>query len=310
VAVDHGAQTITVSGALTAAEVYQALAADICKDANLSRAVHFSSLNGFTTTYTVSGGSNISGVWVDATGTHLEGTITNIINGSRIQIYNGTTATEIVNAVVSGTSYTYKYTNGTGISSGNSIRVRLTYVSGFTAKAPFETTTIAGGAGFSVLASQADDTVYNGYAISGSTVTEFAWDGPNLQLDINDPDNRWYASRLYAYFAYWITTATGIRDSFNAVRAMDSASILLTGVYLDNVSALTAKQVDAVRIYRLDDDLPVINPTSGGGGLSFYATGKVYIVETAGSGLTPTESAQLAKLDVIEPLAKLIPATV
>jgi hypothetical protein len=307
VAVNHGAQTITVSGALTAAEVYQALAADICKDANLSRAVHFSSLNGFTTTYTVSGGSNISGVWVDAAGTHLEGTLTNIVNGSRIQIYNVTTATEIVNAVVSGTSYAHKYISGTGISVGNTIRVRLTYVSGLTAKAPYAATLIATSSGFSMLADQETDIVYENYAVDGSTVTECAWDNSNLQIDINDPDNKWYASRMYSYMCYFLTTSAGIATAFDAIRALDSSTLLLSGVYLDNMKALTAKQGDTIRVYRTDDDLPVVNPTSGGGGLTFYATGKIYVPSSGSSMLTETESATLSKINRI---AKMMPAVV
>jgi hypothetical protein len=51
--------------------------------------------------------------------------INNLTTGSRIQIYNLTTNTEIINEVVSSTSYTFNYINGDEFSVGDDVRIRI-----------------------------------------------------------------------------------------------------------------------------------------------------------------------------------------
>jgi hypothetical protein len=109
---------------------------------------------------------------------------------------------------------------------------------------------------------------------------------------------------------FYQMSASGIANAFDTVYGTDNGNVRLNGAYLDNLSTNTAKQGDAIRIYRDDDLLPVINPTTGGGGLTFFSTGTIYIAETGTSGLTPEETTTLNKLNTIEPLVKLIPATV
>jgi hypothetical protein len=236
--------------------------------------------------------------------------VINITSGSRIQVYNVTTNTELVNTVVTGTTWSLFYDNGTSISAGDTIRLRLVYVSGLSAKRAWSSIAIATSTGFSVIAQQVNDLIYQQFGINGSTVTEFTFDTPNLQIDISDPDNIWFASRLYAYMMFYQMSASGIANAFDTVYGTDNGNVRLNGAYLDNLSTNTAKQGDAIRIYREDDLLPVINPTTGGGGLTFFSTGTIYIAETGTSGLTPEETTTLNKLNTIEPLVKLIPATV
>jgi hypothetical protein len=226
--------------------------------------------------------------------------VTNIPNGCRLQVYNVTTDTEIYNDFVAATSWIQTYNDGTTCTSGDTIRVRVAFYNGLTANQKFQSTTIASTAGWSIDYTATACAVYATYGIDGSTVTEFSFDGVNLHVDVNDPDNLWYVSRLFAWDKYqtW-NTVQGIRDFFLAITAVDAGNIKLTGVFLDNISTNTAKQADAVRIFRDDDALPVINPTSGGGGLTFFSTGTIYIAETGTSGLTPTEAATLAKLNTL-----------
>jgi head-tail adaptor len=227
------------------------------------------------------------------------GTITNIVSGSRIQIYNVTTSTQLANAIVSGTSYIYNYTVGTQVSSGDTIRVRLTYQNGITAKKRFETSTIAGGSSFSVLAQQTDDEVYNLIGLNGSLITEFTADYPNVEVNVSDPDNSTSVDRLYAWWVANELSADGIEKFFGGIEAEDAANFKIVtaraSILIDNTSSTGVTFVGDIRLYRDDGATPLVAATSGGGSITLYA-GKVYTVETGTSGLTPSEAAKLMSL--------------
>jgi hypothetical protein len=159
--------------------------------------------------------------------------ITGIIAGSRLQIYNVTTATEIVNTIVAGTTYAATYTEGVGYTSGNTLRIRLASQSGATAYRPYTALVIAGATGWSALASQAVDAVYNSNAIDGSTVTECAPDGANVEIDVTDTDNITTLSRIYAWFIYNLMSSTGISTFFGGMSATDTANYLVDGTVVD-----------------------------------------------------------------------------
>lgn len=228
-----------------------------------------------------------------------QGSITNIRAGSRLQIYNNTTSTEIVNTVVSGTSYTYDYDNGTGISDGDEIRIRLARCLGATASIGYQGLALAGSEGFSLLAAQDDDTVYNANGIDGTTVTEFTFDYPNVQVDIDDPDGTSTITRLYAWWANERTTEDGIRTLIGGLIAEDAANYkIITSVVdlkLDNTAATGVIFTGDLRLYRDDGLAPVVASTTGGGSITLYA-GKVYTVNVGGSALTPAESAKLMSI--------------
>jgi hypothetical protein len=242
------------------------------------------------------------------------GIITNIEVGSRVQVYNVTTDSEIYNETVADSSVDISYVEGVEFTTGDLVRIRITYQNGLDAKQKFSVISVAGPTGWGVFADQTDCPVYAVYGIDGSTVTEYIWDGTNIEIDLDVDDNLFYISRLFAWDKYFTTTEVGIRDAFNAVRAIDAGNIQLTDVLIDNIGSQTAAQADAIRIFRSDMLLPVTNPTSGGGGLSFFSTGTIYTISTGGSALTPTESAHLLGLDTdlipsIKNNTDLIPAT-
>jgi hypothetical protein len=224
--------------------------------------------------------------------------ITGIIPGSRVQIYNVTTATEIKNEVVPGSAFTYGYYNGTGVTSGDVIRIRLAYVSGASARLPQEITAIASTLGFSALASQVQDTVYNTNAIDGSTVSELASDYPNIQIDSNDVDGLTTVQRIYAWFVNNRATLDGIRQYFDAILAEDLVNYRIksstVNLKIDNVIS-TPLQIIGGRIYR-DDGATVIAATSNSIQID---PDKAYGVEVGTSGLTPTEADTLNKLNAL-----------
>ena len=231
------------------------------------------------------------------------GSITEIRPGSRLQVFNVTTETEVANEVVAGDTFTYPYDEGTDFTAGDVIRVRLARCLGPTASVGYETFALATSTGWAVLAAQVDDTVYNANGINGTTVTEFSADYPNVEVDVNDTDGDTNIARLYAWWANERTTEEGIRRLIGGLIAEDQANYkIITSridLKLDNTAATGVIFTGDLRLYRDDGAAPVVSSTTGGGSITLYA-GKVYVAETGTSGLTPTES---AKLDQISNLA-------
>lgn len=243
---------------------------------------------------TLANGATFIGTRTDANGTVAPpkvATISGITAGSRLQIYNVTTDTEVVNAVVAGTSYTATYEEGTGYNEGDSVRIRLVYVNGATAKLPYTAGAVVGATGWSVLAAQQDDTVYNTIGVDGSTITEFAADYPNVQVDTSDPDGETRVDRLYSWFVYTQSTEDGIANWFGGIEADDIANFkIVTSILdlkIDNTSATGVTFVDGKRLYRDDDASPLVASTSGGGSITLFA-GKVFtsVVSTASPVIT------------------------
>lgn len=238
VAVNHTTNTITVSGALTNAQVYQACIADLCQTANLAEAIHITTPDGanFTTGYTVAftGLGAISGAYTDAAGTHVLITAPALVSGSRVQVYDVTAGTELYNGVLAADGLVLAAT----FASAHTIRLRADHAT----KLPLQTAGVLSATGLTFLDVQIDDTVYTGNAVDGSTITEFSADGPNIQVDINDLDGITSVQRLYAWMQFYQTTSAGIASSlFGAMSAADAANYVidqtLVDLKLDNVNA-------------------------------------------------------------------------
>ncbi|MCH9835263.1 hypothetical protein K0U83_06350 [bacterium] len=210
----------------------------------------------------------------------LTGSVTGIVPGSRLQIYNATTSTELANSIVSTTSYSFTYEEGGDITTGDTIRIRLAEQSGTTAKGEFATAAIAGANGFSVLALQTDDLVYNAFGVDGSTLTQFTADYVNDEVDITVAAD-FNLSDLYAWWIYNLTTADGMREFFGGITAEDEGNILINSAvlsaFIDNTTATAIKQLDNRRIYRADGAYPVKMPTSGGGGVDVVWRNRILI---------------------------------
>ena len=224
------------------------------------------------------------------------GSVTNVVSGSRLQIMNMTTEEEIYNGVVSGTSYSYSYYNGTGVTAGDVIRVRLTNVAGVTAKSPFEQSTVATSTGWSVYAGQIDDVIYNAWAINGSTQSGFSADGTNIDIDVTA--GSYTKKSLAAWWMYYLTTEAGIRTFWGAYTVVSAAEIRqevdIVNVLLQNTDDGTAVIFtdNDIRYYRSDFSLPY--DTSAGSGSVYMDYSGVPLVNLTGTALTAQQQAQLA----------------
>jgi hypothetical protein len=219
------------------------------------------------------------------------GTISNLLSGSRVQIYNLATATELLNTTALGTSVPYLYYNNTQVSTGNTLRIRVS-------KLGYEPTTliaIATASGFAAAANQQQDLIYNDNGIDGSAVTEFVPDYPNVQMDINDPDGETTVQRIYAWLRYVETTQDGIRNWFDIVRPTDDVNYEIDSsvinLKIDNTSASPVK-ITGGRIYR-SDGATVIAATSGSIQMDparVYALGGIPSLPQIVEGLKPSLS--------------------
>lgn len=261
--------------------------------------------DGSGTTYTVSGGTisefeNVSGsaVTVNLTNgapvptlTETNGSITlvqnvnitaaNIIDDSRVRLYNVTKAAELDNSLVSGGSgYSYSVNlQSASVDDGDTISLTATYQSGTSAKLCLQLTGVISASGLTFINSQEDDTVYNANGIDGSTVTEFTEDFPNVHIDINDGDGTTTIQRLYAWFVYITTTSSGI-EWCDGIFAIDEVNYEIKTSTLDLLLDNTGSNpviLTGANLTRDDGAIPVETSTSSS---LFLFPDKAYIANS------------------------------
>jgi hypothetical protein len=231
--------------------------------------------------------------------THSAGTlvpivVSGLVTGSRIQVYDVTSSTELYNDIP-GTSLLLNK-NWTV---DHTLRLRVAYQSTVTAKLPVEALGLLSSVGSTFLVSQIADTVYNTLAIDGSTCTEFIADYPNLQIDVSDPDHTTTVQRVYAWSTWAQTTVQGIALMFKAVVATDELNFTIdvgvVNAQLDNITGVPVI-IAGGYLYR-SDGTTVIAPTSGSIQMD---PSRAYMVSTATTRLT--EIAALHGLIIGQPL--------
>lgn len=187
------------------------------------------------TSYTTA--NNTGGaITVTLPATYQSVTVSGLVVGSRVQIYDLTSNTELANGVAG--SSTYTWTDSVAASASRAIRLRVAYVSGATAKQFIEANigtcgTGTGDAAVGYLASQVDDAVYIANGIDGSMVTECSIVGTNLFVDVNAGSIT--IARIYAFMVYWLSTVGGIEDQTTEMVAKDTANYVVnTGFKIRN----------------------------------------------------------------------------
>jgi hypothetical protein len=225
------------------------------------------------------------------------GTIEGFANNTRIIVYNETTDTVVYDDIAASSPLTFNYDEGTDFTDGDVLRIYHVWVAadGSSATKKARTTTQAGPNGWNALLEQETCTTYaayySTYSVTGEDVYstgEFARDGVNLQIDIDDPDNNWFAHRMFMWDKYDLWFNSGRRAFFLEISASDAANLSIGTLLLDNLSANTAKQADNINVVNSTSTLPVVNPTTGGGGLTMYSGGK--ILTTTTGGISPSEA--------------------
>ena len=260
-----------------------------------------------TTTGTISltNSAVFTGTRTDTNGTVLplrNISVTGLTAGSRLRVYNETTSAQIVNAVVSGTSYTATYAEGTGYSANDVLSLRIAKID----KLEAVSSVVVSAAGWTALVSQDTNTIYAAHGVNGASVTGIAWDSGNMQFDFNETDNIIAGPDIGAWYQYFITTEVGIAEAFGAliwpqINKLTNVTSK-AAITWDNVKS-TPLQINNAWIDR-DDGASIIAATSNSIQINPPA---VFVKETATSGLTPAESTKLNEISAVKTNTDLIP---
>lgn len=163
-------------------------------------------------------------------------TISGPVAGSRIQIYDLTSATELYNGTP---TFPYTWTDTNVYAADREIRLRVAYVNGATAK-KFIDQTIGTATetdyALSFLVAQEDDQSYIDAAVDGSTVTDITIDDGLMLIQIDTANET--VQNIYAYEMYYLFTSTGIQDLGQSISSADSANYIMdsTVLKLKNIS--------------------------------------------------------------------------
>ena len=159
---------------------------------------------------------------------NVDVTNSNLIDLTRVQLYNVTKNAELDNSAVSGSggySFTVNLLSAS-VDIGDTLRIRAVQTDGATAQAEYEESGIITASGLAFIGSQSAETAYNTWALDGSTITKFTADYVNDEVDISVGVN-FQLSELGAWWQYYLTTANGIRDFFGGMSFVDEANILI-----------------------------------------------------------------------------------
>jgi hypothetical protein len=257
---DKGTKVVTVSAAMTTAQLWSAWREYIVQLANfdVDDDWTYPELNAGTWAVAFSGAGAITGSYTDINGTRAPITAPNLPTGTRVQFYDVTGAAELLNTTLAspGASTSLYFTTP------NTIRLRAAKLGSL----PIEAFGVITASGLTFIDEFVDDEVYIEKGIDGSTVTEFYADEPNVQIDSDDPDGVSSFWRCYAWFRYYETSSIGVAGVlFGAATAIDTENIAIDSaradIQLDNVSGVPLKIGDAY-MYRTDG-ATIIAPTSG-----------------------------------------------
>ena len=260
--------TITLTSDHSIEELYDYCKWYLCQTANLGVADFFSSTDGinFSSTYnlTLNGGDltgtgslNLGAGTLTVTagetttvpitynsGTAVYGnvTVSGLVANSGITLTNTTDNTVIYDGVVAGTSTTIPAT----WTANKDLELKVTNVITTTAYLPYKAlgTLTSSMASFTV--AQELDTIYNDYAIDGSTITQFSTDYPNVQVDLSSGTSFSWPT-FYAWFQYQTHSTNGRQYYFDGVTAQDAVNFrndpTIVDLFFDNTSGANIRAI-------------------------------------------------------------------
>ena len=217
----------------------------------------------------------------------------NLIDLTRVQLYNVTKNASLDNSAVSGSggySFTVNLLSAS-VDIGDTLRIKGVQTDGVTAQAEYQESGILTASGLEFIGTQSAQPVYNAWALDGSSFTsKFTanYVSDRVNIIVSGP---WKVSEFGAWWMYNLTTATGIEEFFGGVTFIDEANIgintSVVNIFLDTtMTSGTAFQEDNRRLFRIGDEntRPVLNPTTGGGSVDVEWRGKVFQAPGGGSG--------------------------
>ena len=208
-------------------------------------------------------------------------------------------------------TYSDTVNDGEEWASGDTYEIRVAEMDGSTSFKTYQTTGIMTASGFAVAVDMSADSVYATNAVDGSAASIEAKFSPNYASSyvVLDANIDFAATETYAYYCYLLTQSQGMYIFWGGVTAIDAGNYRINTAVLDLYFDETAgfvKQTDSARIFRDDDARPALDPTTGGDGIEINWRNPVYLAETGVSGLTGSESTQLATIDTVNSTVALL----
>jgi len=161
-------------------------------------------------------------------------TISGAVAGSRIQIYDLTSNTELYNGTP---TFPYTWTDTDPYVTDREIRIRRSYVTPSTALVFIDTvigTATATNLDLEYRLNPETDTVYVANGIDGSIVTDITVNDVDARFDLEDSKT---CAEIYAYAMYTLFTEDGIRDLGQTIFAVDQANYRVDGRTIKNTSS-------------------------------------------------------------------------
>jgi len=282
-----GTRTLQMTGGQI---TFSAAGTYVMSASTLSGSVNLVNTSGSPVTVQVAAGQSYTNtgpnITIAAPVNYQSVTLTGVLAGSRVQIYDTTNNVQLFN----GTSgYSWTDSQDASISGSRAIRVRVAYVSGATAKTFIEATagTCGTGTGNSAVTYpivQTDDTTYNSNGVTGSGVTGITFtDAATDLVNCNIAGGSVGWPSIYAAFVYWNFTATGIANDFTYVSAPDTANYLLSGMKIRNTSAVDLSVISGYGRDATTKASKDIIDTAGSTGNIFLAPDHVVAYQTTGT---------------------------
>lgn len=304
IAVDDATQTITITVSHTVNELYDYLQYKNALDAGMEYDEYLSTIDGsvFTSPYNIvvsncalsgagktidvgsmdfslSGTGTYDGKWIDAGGTFVPITISGLITGSTVWIYNDDDAVELYKDVVSSTTLlvNFDYTATKNVT----IRVRkANYLA-------YEANNVITSNGMAQIVAQEADTIYTEIGVDGSTVTECSLSGATIRIYVDDPDNLTRGDRIYCWYKYITATTTYID-------IQDDNVIALTNSYFKFGGGLKFINQDLVNPLEIIG-AKITDTAGSGAAVVDTSNGASMVIVSDAYGLTASQDTTLRK---------------
>lgn len=224
-------------------------------------------------------------------------TVSGAVAGTRIQIYDTTSSTELYNGTP---TFPYAWTDSANPTADRAIRLRATYVSGATSKTMIEADIgtcgqTEGTEAVSYVCNQEDDEVYNGNAIDGSSVADVEIDDATDRVRINVSSGAITWPDIYAYQVYWLNTEDGIRDDFAFIIAPSQADYLFENFMVKNITSPTVPLTITGGFARDKDSGTIVDIIDTTGGFVFPLVDHVVFLGV-GDALSGAQNSKLMGL--------------
>jgi len=223
-------------------------------------------------------------------------TLTDGFDGSRVQIYDVTSSTELANEIA---TFPYTWTDPSTWVADREIRVRIAYQSGATAKTFVEAiigTSTNTDPAVTYRVNQEDDAVYIANAVDGSTVTDVVKNSATDRIEINKSSGTISAATLYGYEMYYLFTSTGIAADPQVITAIDTANYLVHESYkFKNVTTGPNVALTITGGWVRDSTTNLSITTVDTTGYTLFNAPDHVVSYATGSAVTPTDITDIAE---------------